>query len=57
MVSRPSRTGHQQKKTVWVINIRVAGKPHSSAIHKNKQILVTNRGNQNTLKYTRNCTK
>jgi hypothetical protein len=36
-----SRTGHQYKKTVWVVNMRVARKPYSSAIH-------TSKGDKNT---------
>ena len=55
MVPGSSGTGHQQMKTVWVVNTRVADKPHSSAIHTSKQTIVTNRGDQNTLKYMKNC--
>ena len=56
MVSGSSRTGYQQEEIVWVVNIRVAGKTHSSATHTSKEIIVPNRDDQNTLEYIRNCT-
>ena len=60
MFSESSRSVHQQKKTVnwllytvnWIVNIEDKGKTCSSVIHTNKQIIVTNGGDQNTLKYT-----
>ena len=57
MVSESSRTGHKQKKTInWIVNMRGTRQATFSAIHTTKQITVANRGNQNTLKYKRNCT-
>ena len=46
---------NSKKRKLWVVNKRVADKSHSSAIHTSKQIIVTNRGDQNTLRFIRKC--